>query len=495
MAIKRGMPGLPGDNSPSLPTAKRPRQDTPRTSLTPGRLEQLPTEILQQIFFASLNGNLLEASLRIAAKLSGSQNIYRTAFFISFYHHKILELRHEFRFEYLLPEIEFPVPFWELRSMAKAVLDSRWCTWLWVQNLLLDRLKEATAYFRREFASKTRWGYMEELLTSVGEESLFNSLRFCLSTKHTYYGTGKYGAENELQMNLFCMAITSCPTGSRSRDYDDEGYPWEVTEHWRLEFHPFGDISFETSKLDDSYPEGTLFRDLVHRSFGICGISVRQSALGMWQRLEGRLYDAIAIGDTTKLRHLLQMDYFLRPEDLPYKIPTQLYRAAAQSDYNRLRDGDEILQLLLHVLFSIDPHSLPRGAAEIRRWAILAQNRVRSYAQDRHLARVDLKWEQREDDLTERAKKEARNDMREKDYVQKMDMEILRFLGMGELARKPNMISPSFAPPVLWLPNEAVNEKEILAEDDEEVAVVRRMTCEELQSLVGGFVMQDVWSF
>jgi hypothetical protein len=147
------------------------------------------------------------------------------------------------------------------------------------------------------------------------------------------------------------------------------------------------------------------------------------------------------------------------------------------------------------VLFSIDPHSLPRGAAEIRRWAILAQNRVRAYAQDRHLARVDLKWDQREDDLTERAKKEARNDMREKDYVQKMDMEILRFLGMGELARKPNMISPSFAPPVLWLPNEAVDEKEIIAEDDEEVAVVRRMTSEELQSLVGGFVMLDVWSF
>src|SRR5205823_3839839 len=109
MTIKRPPAALKAEVHATYHAAKRPRQNT--SSL----FENLPTEILQQIFFAGLNGNLLKASPRIAVKLSGSQNIYRTSFFIAFYHHQILELRKEFRFEYLVPYIEVPVPAWELR--------------------------------------------------------------------------------------------------------------------------------------------------------------------------------------------------------------------------------------------------------------------------------------------------------------------------------------------------------------------------------------------
>ena len=132
----------------------------------PAIIEILSTEILQQIFFASLNGNLLKAIPRIAVKLSRSQNIYRTSFFIAFYHHKLLELRKEFRFEYLLPEVEEPLPFWELRSMVKAVLDSWWCKWSWVKNVLLGLRQKAALTFIRDYASR-RYRYPEPLVDGL----------------------------------------------------------------------------------------------------------------------------------------------------------------------------------------------------------------------------------------------------------------------------------------------------------------------------------------
>ena len=152
-------------------------------------------------------------------------------------------------------------------------------------------------------------------------------------TDHFSRGTRRMGADNELQMNIFNMAITSRPRGSRSKelDCDDKGYPWEIMEHWRLQLCPFGDILLEPARLDAAYKKHITSGDLVHRSFGICGISVRQNVLGMWQRLEGRLYDAIATGDVVRLRHLLQLNYFLQPEDLAYYVPTKaLSRSRAE---------------------------------------------------------------------------------------------------------------------------------------------------------------------
>jgi hypothetical protein len=120
------------------PAAKRRRTTSTDATKHPShlsRIESLPTEILQLVFFASLNGNLLRASPRIAAKLSGSRNIYRTGFFIAFYHPHILELRDAFKFNYLLPHVESPISSWEVRSMQKIVLESRWCTFGWFKSI------------------------------------------------------------------------------------------------------------------------------------------------------------------------------------------------------------------------------------------------------------------------------------------------------------------------------------------------------------------------
>ena len=100
----------------------------------------------------------------------------------------------------------------------------------------------------------------------------------------------------------------------------------------------------------------------------------------------------------------------------------KLYRAAALSECVRLQSGEDgvLRMLLLHALFPRLP------AVEIRQWGILAQDRVWAYTSDRHAARVDLKWDLKDDELSERAKKEPRNGSREIDHTQKMDIEILR---------------------------------------------------------------------
>jgi hypothetical protein len=138
--------------------AKRPRPNPidaeyhPSTISTSSRIETLPTEILQLIFFASLNGNLLRAAPRIAAKLSGSKNIYRTAFSLAFYHPHILQLREVFKFDYLLLQLELPIPSWEVRSMQKMVLDSRWCTFGWFRSLASELLDYAYDLYRNVYA-------------------------------------------------------------------------------------------------------------------------------------------------------------------------------------------------------------------------------------------------------------------------------------------------------------------------------------------------------
>ena len=269
--------------------------------------------------------------------------------------------------------------------------------------------------------------------------------------------------------------------------------------HWQLELYASGYVPLETAKLNDFYVDHTRFCVLIHRSFGICGISNRHKALGMWQRLEGRLFSAVASGDVKQLRHLSQIDYFLRPEDVAYHFPTRLFRtrlfrAAALSDINlkylQYNEGGVVhIEFLLHVLFSIDPHSLPHlPCIEISRWALLAQDRVRRHASERHAIRVDSKWDLKDDDLSEHAKREIRNCLREKEYNHNMYIEILRCLTTTEPGKKPDMMSPNFAGPVLWLPNEVVDEKEILADDDEELEVLQEMSMAELQTLVGGLV-------
>src|SRR5206468_2139754 len=86
-------------------------------------LEGLPTELLQQIFFTALNGNLLKASPRVAVKLSGSDAVRQAAFFLCFYSPDIAKIRDHLQFKGILSDVCVPVPFWELRSMTHAVLN------------------------------------------------------------------------------------------------------------------------------------------------------------------------------------------------------------------------------------------------------------------------------------------------------------------------------------------------------------------------------------
>ncbi len=67
------------------------------------RLESLPAELLEQIFLASANGNLLLAAPRIATRLSGSETLYRAVFTLAFYNHRLRDTLDSLQISFLVP--------------------------------------------------------------------------------------------------------------------------------------------------------------------------------------------------------------------------------------------------------------------------------------------------------------------------------------------------------------------------------------------------------
>lgn len=100
-------------------------------------LESLPAEILEPIFLGSCNGNLLLAAPRMAAKLH-SQVVYRAAFLIAFYSYQLEETATVLGIHNLESFIQQPPQAWDIRSMTKAVLGSRWCTCGWTRDFLFS---------------------------------------------------------------------------------------------------------------------------------------------------------------------------------------------------------------------------------------------------------------------------------------------------------------------------------------------------------------------
>ena len=100
-------------------------------------IESLPAEILQPIFLGSRNGNLLLAAPRAAVKIHG-QAVYRAAFLIAFYSYQLEEAATVLGIDNLISFIQQPPQAWDIRSMTKAVLGSRWCTCGWTRDFLFS---------------------------------------------------------------------------------------------------------------------------------------------------------------------------------------------------------------------------------------------------------------------------------------------------------------------------------------------------------------------
>ncbi|OCT50113.1 hypothetical protein CLCR_07758 [Cladophialophora carrionii] len=82
-------------------------------------LDSLPTEILEQIFLASLNGNLLLAAPRVAVRLSGSEALYRATFALAFFNHALESVLNHLGISLLVPIPEILWTIGDIRSSTK----------------------------------------------------------------------------------------------------------------------------------------------------------------------------------------------------------------------------------------------------------------------------------------------------------------------------------------------------------------------------------------
>ena len=402
----------------------------------PCPLEELPAEILQQIFFTALNGNLLRASPRIASKLS-DQAVYRTAFFVAFYHKNLVDLRDVYK--YLLPEITTQIPYWELRSMVKVVLDSRWCTWGWFKELYFDLLEDALLRFER-VATKNISETSVEMIRCIRNRN---------ATLHNLALTGLHGENEEGQMvELACNPYDICiRTYMTDEDEDEDEDDRENPKHWRLSLFAFGTIPMDVSLPRGEDLDQRPFRSDFSELFGLCGSYGSGFPSDLWACLEGRIFSAVQQNDIPKLRKRLQIDYFLHPEDMPYKVSPRLFRIAADTE-RRYVSGKAAIPALT-VLFDLDPSSLPCESSAVEQLAKHVAPLICDERADRSGRYSYFKQTQASDNpLSEKAARDFVRRRRVKAYVHAKHQEIIRYMKDGVVKNERNLLSPSFDGPV-----------------------------------------------
>ena len=436
--------------APTSPPSKRKCHSlgSAKASAEPQRcyLEGLPAELLQQIFFTALNGNLLKASPRVAVKLSGSDAVRQAAFFLCFYSPDIAKIRDHFEFRGILSDICVPVPFWELRSMTHAVLNSSWCKWSWVKNFLYGLLTNAVYRFERDYTSNVdektthylRWicQHREKKITDLAIREL--------------HGKGPGGEDVGIGINLFDISINSYPDecGDDVFDFLYDTDTWTDFDTFRLQCNAFGSKQLKAGQLNDYYPDDTPFLEIVGQALNIGEPDPTKPTLDLWERHESQMMDAAKCGSEKELRDILQVDYFFYPEDVPYKISPRLFRAAAKVDV-----GDSETDWKgrnLHVLFDIDPFSLPRGDRALKRWAGFAADRCRSHKWEmRRLNRQLAAWPVESSLLSSLKKKALEKKMQQVEYWHNRDVAILRYIRYGVLDFHPDLLSPRLAGQIL----------------------------------------------
>ena len=314
---------------------KRSRLDT-KGALTlararPSRLESLPTEIVETIFLGSRNGNPLLAAPRVAVQLSGNEFLNRAIFALAFYNHNLRHVSNVLHLTSLLPDPELQMDIWDVRSLSKAALRAKWCTCGWVSTFV-DVLARHRIAPRED--SKT---LEEERRVQLQTETRF------------------------LQCTLWSIA------GDLDR---------KILEYQNME-RPLKSV-LENSLMGTNCPRTELSYDSKH------GI--------LWLPFESVDFDCDAIWDddersSTWLSAWMATDYYLYPEDSPFKISPSIYRRAAirdlGSDLNEIGTGSIESYALISVaqLFLLDPRSLPRTDPILLLWACATKLDLETYSE------------------------------------------------------------------------------------------------------------------
>lgn len=430
---------------------KRPRTSEPASS-NRCILEELPAELLAQIFLTSMNGNLLIASPRAAVKLSGSWKVYHASFLIAFYGHDLYSMFDMFDIFYLAPMISSPSS-WEIRSMTHAVLNSGWCTWGLCKALLRLNL-EIAAYDLQKSCDVDSESIEEFMNRGIDVEDLIQA---------SWSGDTPEGDFLELETNVFDLRLTNTPKEFAYRraidflddDSNHEDWPREEVE-WHCQLRILGTITLVGEKFLDLVPEdfdnSDPFRDVFR--YMIEMPAKTQPHRDPWLILEEKLY--CAVYNKFDMRETLAVDYFFTPESAPYKISPRLYREAARRDLELERELPTSTRFskdansLVHTLFYVDPASLPATDPAMIRWAYSARSRVLAWPEhmDRLHREAESLMEERGGEPTEKDLHRSFLRWSEEKYIFKTDVAVLRYMKTGCLRKKPNQFSPSFREPL-----------------------------------------------
>lgn len=445
------------DPTYSSPAVKRQRSTSVGVTTYPSclsRLESLPTEILQLIFFASLNGNLLRAAPRIASKLSGSRGVYRTAFLIAFYHPHILDLRSAFKFDHLLSDMVIPIPSWEVRSMQKIVLDSQWCTFGWFKSLASELLDYAYAVYRNTHAidlPSESYSSLDRLLRK--REDL---LALCGAAGGALDDNERY---LELVIDPFDMRINYW-SDEIERDDDSLDQADGRAGRWQLQLRGIGSAPVRSEFLRGQYDDSDHFRRFIKETIILVPEikSPRSTRTDMWEFLERSMLDAISNDQVKVLRDLLEINYFFWPEDAPFTLSPRLFVAAARQDY-----PDS-----LYLLFQVDPAALPRSESNLR-WLAADLEEQRTITKEH---RYGMRKKRRDNKAgggvySEDARRIAVQLDYYMQYTEDMDEAISHYVRTGCLMRKANPLSPDFSLRTEYTPLESHCDNRLFGCEDE----------------------------
>ena len=362
------------DENASMTTAN---PDPSSKASRPSRLESLPAEILEKIFITSLNGSLLRAAPRIARKFSGSNVLKRCVFLMAFYARDIEKMRRYFKFDHLLLDDNVQIGCWEKRSLIKAVLGSRWCTFGWLRALHRDLVGFAWWVFCNEYAKQPF-----DLADLEGLEGASHSP-----------GSSPTDDDAWKPVNLFGAEITNPST---ERDYqlgvtgpfDFFIFSGDEDDAWRSEMEGFGlllheDFSWENYVEDKHFRH--IFEDTVAGFPPISGESLVFKTT--YDHARSTLTSAVKQGNSIAIRSAIEIAYFFHPEELPFKLDSQLFIIAAM-DHN----ADAMIRL-----FAADPSSLPREHPQISAWLSSAKKKLEEWLLTIRDTRID--WYQQHWDM------------------------------------------------------------------------------------------------
>jgi hypothetical protein len=326
--------------------------------------------------------------------------------------------------------------------MTHAVLTSSWCKWSWVKNFLYDLLADAVYRFKQDYTSKV------DDRTTYALHSICQHRNEKISTLaiREMHGKGPGGGSVGIGTNLFDISINSYPDKCEDDviDFLGDTDTWTDFDIFRLRCNAFGSKQLNAGLLEDRYLDDTPFREIVGHALDIGDPEPTEQSMDLWERHENQMMHAAKFGNEKELRDLVQVDYFFYPEDVPYRISPRLFRAAAKADV-----GDSEIDWKgrnLHVLFDVDPFSLPRGDRAFKRWASFAAYRCRSHEEEmRYLNRQLVTWPIDSSLLDSLKKKALQRRMRQMEYWHDRDVAILRFIRHGVLDFRPDLLSPRLA--------------------------------------------------